>query len=199
MRLWMTCLGTLFFNACFEPPPSHFESFDGLGYSRFSDFDLPSYVQYFEMRQGEDPNAWDFEHQMLLQFDPQGYGQLDIGQQLDIDFIDTERGFAQGCAPSFCPIYIAAVGESVTVIDTLPLLKNFLGDIDTPAEVALWLVQDALELIESHRYSNGDWIVRVRDQAHRLYELEMTVEGEILEQRLIREYPQDNPLWDIAY
>ena len=189
MRLLTLSIGTLFLSACFEVPTSGYDTFEGLEYSRLSDFDLPGYVQYFETRQGQDPNAWDFEHRMLVQFDPVGYGQLDIGQQLDIDFIDTEQGFAQGCAPSFCPVYIAAVGESVSVIDTIPLLKSFLGDIDTPAECALWLMPHELDLVESRRFGNGDWDLRVRDGEHRLYRLEMTVHGEILEQRLLDEIP----------
>ena len=199
MRFLTLSIGAVLLSACFEVPTSGYDTFEGLEHSRLSDFDLPGYVQYFEIRQGVDPNAWDFEHRMVIQFDPLGHGQLDIGQQLDIDFIDTEQGFAQSCAPSFCPVYIAAVGESVSVIDTEALLKNFLGEIDTAAECALWLMPHELELMESRRFGNGDWDLRVRDSSHRLYRVEMTVHGEILEQRLLEEIPLEYGDFEIGF
>ena len=53
----------------------------------------------------------------------------------------------------------------------------------------LWLMPHELELVESRRFGNGDWDLRVRDSEHRLYRVEMTVHGEILEQRLLDEIP----------
>jgi hypothetical protein len=187
---------TFFLSACYDKPLVESRAYDGLEQSQLSDFNLPDYTQYFEIRRGEVLGGWSFEHQMMLQFDPQGYGQLDLEQQLDIAFIDTDKGFTQGCAPDSCPIYLASVGESVQVVDTPELLRAFLGEIDTPAECALWLLQHGFDLLTTHQYPDGTWILEVRDQLEPevQFQLEMDVDGRILSQDLISQSPGEETL-----
>ena len=174
------------YTGCLAPDFIPHQYFGGLESAELNDFTLPNYVQYFELRQGPIDSSYSFEHIPLLRFDPLGYEQLDIGQQIDIEFIDTTNGFLQGCAPNNCPIYIASVGESLSVVDSIPLLKSFLGALDRPAEFALWIKQWGFTLLEFYAFEDGSYsLIVVQENAEgtqETYQLFVSQDGEILSQ-----------------
>lgn len=58
-------------------------------------------------------------------------------------------GFAQGCLPGFCALYIKYQSlDQVGTVSTIPELEDFLGEIDTAA--------DAILLARAHNYWYSD-------------------------------------------
>ena len=49
-------------------------------------------------------------------------------------------GFSASCLPGFCPEYaVAIIDGNISLIDSKSLLLEFLGLIDSPAELDIWL------------------------------------------------------------
>jgi hypothetical protein len=68
------------------------------------------------------------------------YAQLDAGTRTALAALRPPSGFAQGCLPSQCFLYIAAVRNgNVVSFNTVDGLKSFLGPIDSAAEAVLLL------------------------------------------------------------
>jgi hypothetical protein len=66
--------------------------------------------------------------------------QLDAGTRTALAALRPPTGFAQGCLPSQCFFYIAAVQNgNVVSFNTVAALKSFLGVINTEAEAVLLL------------------------------------------------------------
>lgn len=66
--------------------------------------------------------------------------QIDTATLRVFDATRPPSGFAQGCLPAFCYMYIAAVsGSSVTIINSNEALRTFLAPIDTREEAMLLL------------------------------------------------------------
>jgi hypothetical protein len=66
--------------------------------------------------------------------------QLDANTRAALAALRPPTGFAQGCLPSQCFLYIAAVQNgSVVTFNTVDGLKSFLGVVNTEAEAVLLL------------------------------------------------------------
>ena len=157
--------------------------FAGLEFSQRQDFNLPDAVQYFEVRLVDlDGDPFGITPETIFQFDPVGYQNLDLGTQIDLDMLKSTEGFASGCAPS-CPVYIAAVGDGVSVVDSFDELKRFLGPLDTPPEFAIWLMQWNFELLQFRANSNDTYSFVVTD-GYDYYDVLMNPNGELLHQGL---------------
>ena len=102
-----------------------FHDFAGLEFSQRQDFNLPDAIQYFELRAVDlDGDPFGITPETIFQFDSLGYESLDIGKQIDLDMLSSTEGFATDCATN-CPIYIASVGSTVSVVDSFDELKQF--------------------------------------------------------------------------
>jgi hypothetical protein len=66
--------------------------------------------------------------------------QIDTATLRVLDTTRAPSGFAQGCLPAHCFMYVAALtGSTVTIINTNDALRQFLAPIDTPEEALLLL------------------------------------------------------------
>ena len=95
-----------------------------------------------------------------------------------------EKLHAADCGAGMCPIYIALVGEQVSVVDSSQGLLDFLGPLDTPAEFALWLMQWDYEVLR-YRYNGNGTFSFIVAQATTEYELLMNSDGDILQQTML--------------
>lgn len=105
------------------------------------DFDLAQPVDYWEIRLGAIPGLGSDEFERLMTFDASSYEALDDTQKSILEettVLDT--GFGAQCRPLYCPVYaVSLTGFDATVIDSDALLLEFFGDIDTEAELLVYL------------------------------------------------------------
>lgn len=114
----------------FEPLPS-------LDESQLSDFNFQGDPDYVEHRLQFIPTVDEANDIMILQeFDSQIKSELTESQRFLLSDTTSENGYKGGCLPANCVYYLVALeGESVTLIDTRTGLQNFIGTVDTPAEL----------------------------------------------------------------
>ncbi|MDH5547564.1 MAG: hypothetical protein OEZ43_18435 [Gammaproteobacteria bacterium] len=109
----------------------------------FSDFSLSDEYVYWETRLGEvigDESGRNEPDLVLGSFDLATFNNLSDVQKLALSNADSEIGFAAQCLPGYCPVYgVAIKGDTAVVISTKEELLAFLGEIDSTAELAVWL------------------------------------------------------------
>ncbi|WP_024460057.1 hypothetical protein [Marinimicrobium sp. LS-A18] len=105
------------------------------------DFDLAQPVDYWEIRLGAIPGLGSDEFERLMTFDASTHEALNDTQKAILEettVLDT--GFGAQCRPLYCPVYaVSLTGFDATVIDSDALLLEFFGDIDTEAELFVYL------------------------------------------------------------
>lgn len=132
-----------------------------------SDFNLEMESDYWELRAdhphlevSEEFEADDY-YDVYKQYDSQSF---DLLSQSDQDTLRIAYGASPGlvnnCLPLSCRVYVASIynGE-VTLIDSDEELLVFLGDIDTSAELDLWLKANSLDGLKYERNDDDTWSV----------------------------------------
>jgi len=108
--------------------------------TNLSDFNLNDSYIYWEIRRGNMSHQDASEDTVRIQYDAQIYDTLTPEQLTLLSAADTDSGFEYNCQPGICPLYAVALLENTSVIiDSKSEVLNFLGEIDTPAELK-WLL-----------------------------------------------------------
>ncbi|MGH1471388.1 MAG: hypothetical protein ACRBCS_09355 [Cellvibrionaceae bacterium] len=144
------------------------ESFYHLDEYELADFTLSEDFEYWEVRKGEtvDGNFIIESEEILYVYDDNAFANLSNQQVTDLDATFSANGFRASCEPDYCPFYgVAVMGNTTALIDSKSELLDFFEDIDTEAELHLWLWANdykalSYELVPSGylavvRWSNG--------------------------------------------
>lgn len=106
-----------------------------------ADFNLDEDYDYWEVRLGRPWETGDSAVEVLYQYDDDAYAGLDSTQLQVLSDTKSDNGISYGCYPSGCNFYvIALLGYSPVIVDSVVDLNEFLGEIDTEAE--LWVRLD---------------------------------------------------------
>ena len=144
LRRSVTVMGMLLmFLGCQQPDQSSgkMEKFKSLNEYRLSDFRLAKDVKYFSIHLGFSG--------ITYRYDSQTYQQLTSEQEHALE--EAKKGVKSYFNLYISPVaaligrpvaYIIYIDEtsSVHTVETKDELKEFLGNIDTPAEVKVWLM-----------------------------------------------------------
>ncbi len=156
------------FTGCQQPNQSSgkMEKFKSLQEYRLSDFHLAKDVKYFSIHLGFSG--------ITYRYDAQTYQQLNSEQKRALE--DAKKGVKSYFNLYIPPVamligrpvaYIVYMDETskVHTVETKDELKAFLGNIDTPAEVKVWLMLNGKR--DVCRYKKGfiDYRVRFCDEA----------------------------------
>lgn len=119
------------------------------GNYQITDFQFASEHQYWEIRRGWFEQNPEVEHSVLNQFDPASLLTLSQATQTALAETKLYSGFYSSCFPAGCPIYAVAVdnNELLVEIDSRNKLLAFFGDIDTEAELDIWVRYSGFEAI----------------------------------------------------
>ncbi|MGI1678787.1 MAG: hypothetical protein K6L75_08655 [Cellvibrionaceae bacterium] len=118
------------------------ESFYNLDEYELADFNLSDDFDYWEVRKGEvrDGNFIVEPEEILYVYDDDAFAGLSNQQVADLDATVSRNGFIAFCQPDYCPIYgVTVIGNGTALIDSKSELLDFFEDIDTEAELHLWL------------------------------------------------------------
>lgn len=118
---------------------------DGLPATEFSgayvlaDFTLSDTYAYWEIRRGE-PGIPEIDYIVIASFDEERLQSLTDAQLEALAVASADIGFRSECEPGGCPVYgVAIKGDFPVLITSDAQLLSFFGQIDTPAELSLWL------------------------------------------------------------
>ena len=132
---------------------------------QLSEFNLSKTYRYWEIRRGSVEFEESDEYEVIVQFDATAYNGLVDDIKSVLSDAQSQNGFFAQCLPSYCPIYGAAISDQndVELIDSNTLLKAFFGDIDTEAELFIWVKYSRLsfynEPLSYEAYEQGYKVV----------------------------------------
>jgi hypothetical protein len=105
-----------------------------------SDFSLNNDYKYWEVRirdVGSDP---EYPDEVLMSFDEDSFMSLSETQKLNLENAGSDIGFSAQCLPGYCPIYgVAIIEDSTILLTSKGELSDFFGEINTIAELHVWL------------------------------------------------------------
>jgi hypothetical protein len=105
-----------------------------------SDFSLNENYEYWEIRRGNTGSEPSTPDEVLMSFDEDALVTLSEAQRLNLENADSDIGFSAQCLPGYCPIYGVTIFEdSTTLLTSKGELSDFWGEIDTIAELHVWL------------------------------------------------------------
>lgn len=123
----------------FQPVPVPINSFSGLSEYTQNNFDLGETSEYWEVRRGDDGGSGDLSA-VLYQSDTDAYELLSAQDLALLEAQSSISGFTYTCLPGSCPIYAVTLdGGSARTISSDAELKLFFADINTEAELYIWL------------------------------------------------------------
>ncbi len=156
------------FSGCQQPVQSSgkIEKFKSLSEYSLNDFRLAKDVRYFSVNVLFSGNVY--------HYDSQNYKQLSSAVKRDLEDAkkDNRSHFRLYIPPNACLIGIPAATISyvdsdskVHMVTNKKALKVFLGNIDTPAEVKVWLMLNGKREVENYKKRFGDYRAWFCDEA----------------------------------
>lgn len=106
-----------------------------------ADFDLNGKVDYLEIRYSiTDKDTDSLRYSVLQSFDQFSFDSLENVQKVIIENASSVSGFTGGGFPTFHPIYgVALTDYSATIMSSWDELLEVFGELDTEAELKIWL------------------------------------------------------------